>query len=105
MCGCVSCCMCVLVCLESVCVLCVSGACGVLSLCFLCGLPLHGLFFSLCAVNVCDRARVLCESAEWDLALLTVDEDDFWTAPLEVGHSMYMDHREVDRKLGVHRYF
>jgi hypothetical protein len=30
------------------------------------------------------RARVLCESAEWDLALLTVDEDDFWTAPLEV---------------------
>lgn len=30
------------------------------------------------------RARVLCRCAEWDLALLTVDDDEFWAAPMEV---------------------
>jgi hypothetical protein len=48
--------------------------------------------FYLCLLLDYARARVLCESSEWDLALLTVDEDDFWSAPLEVRHSMFMDH-------------
>lgn len=51
-------------------------------LCCLC--MLASLFRSGFLLLLCARARVLCESAEWDLALLTVEEDDFWTAPLEV---------------------